>query len=378
MFTYLKKDIQKIHDKGLWRSRLISRPLSHGKIQLNNQEYLNFCSNDYLDLNHHPRIKKVMQSHIQKYGFGSNSSPLLAGYSVECEELERTFCKILGFEDALIFPSGYQANIGVLSAFLTKTSRVLCDRFCHASILDGIVLSGAKMKRFQHNSIAHATKLINTNSPNLLITESLFSMEGDLAPLDEFSSLCRHFSLPFFVDDAHGFGVLETFDSWKLKMIKPDILSIPFGKALGMNGAIVLGTKNFISLILQSCRSYRYSTAISPAICIGVLEGLEIMHHERWRLERLKELIHHFNTSALDADLPLLSKDATPIRSILIGDTHKAIAISKHLKNKGIYAPALRPPTVPENTSRIRISLTSAHQICDIDRFIAVMKEAIT
>ncbi|MBY0502138.1 MAG: 8-amino-7-oxononanoate synthase [Alphaproteobacteria bacterium] len=378
MFPYLKKDTQNIYDKGLWRSRLTARPLSCGKILLNNHEYLNFCSNDYLDLSHHHRIKKVMKSHIQKYGFGSSASPLLAGYSFECEELEKTFCRILGFEDALIFPSGYQANIGVLSSLITKSSRVICDRFCHASILDGILLSGAKIKRFKHNDSAHAAKLIKANSPNLLITERLFSMEGDIAPLDELCSLCRHFSLPFFVDDAHGFGVLDTHNDWKLKKIKPDILCIPFGKALGLNGAIVLGTKNIIDLILQFCRSYRYSTAISPAICMGVLESLDILHQEEWRLEKLKKLIYHFNTAALEVGLPLLSKDITPIRSILIGDTHKAVAVSKHLRNKGIYAPALLPPTIPKNASRIRLSLTCAHHICDIDYLITTLKEAIT
>ncbi|MBI2707729.1 MAG: 8-amino-7-oxononanoate synthase [Proteobacteria bacterium] len=374
MFTHLKTYTQEISRKGLWRTRGATRTLSKAKILANGQNYINFCSNDYLALSGHPRLKQVMQSHIQKFGFGSTSSPLLSGYSLECEDLEKTFCSILGFEDALVFPSGYQANIGVLSALLTRTSTVLCDRLCHASIMDGLTLSRAKIKRFHHNDVAHVAGFVKAYLPDLLVTESVFSMEGDIAPIDKLS----YPMIPLFVDDAHGFGVLGALDYWKLRDTKPDILTIPFGKALGMSGAIVLGNKAIISLILQHCRSYRYSTAISPAICVGILEGLDIMFTEEWRLEKLRQLIHFFNTCAAEVDLPILSEDITPIRSLLIGDPHKTLAVARHLKNNGIYAAAIRPPTVPNNTSRLRISLTCAHQKPDIHRLVTVIKEAMT
>ncbi len=382
MLKYLEKQEQEIRPKGLWRSRIVTQTLEKAMILSNAQKYINFCSSDYLGLSNHPRIKMAMQSSLQKFGFGSSSSPLLSGYSVECKELEKTFCNYLGFEDALVFPSGYQANVGVLSSLLTKNTKVLCDRLCHASILDGILLSRSKLRRFRHNDASHAHALIKAYTPNLLITESVFSMEGDIAPIDELSSLSLSSHTPFFVDDAHGFGVLGknglgTLEHWKSKNVKPDILTIPFGKALGMSGAIVLANKNMINFILQHCRSYRYSTAISPIICTGVLESLDIMLNETWRLEKLKQHIHVFNQYALDYNLPLISHEITPIRSLHIGDSQQALAVAKYLKNNGIYVAAIRPPTVPENTSRLRISLTCTHHTSDIHHLAKMLKEAL-
>lgn len=373
---------EKIVQKGLWRSRITTKPLSKGKILSHNQEYINFCSSDYLGLSSHPHIKKAMQLNMKQSSFGSTSSPLLSGYSIECEELKKIFCQHLGFEDALIFPSGYQANIGVLSALLTRNSTALCDRSCHASIIDGLILSRAKIKRFRHNDIRHAHEFVKAKAPDLFITESVFSMEGDMAPLNEISSLCHSHHMPLFVDDAHGFGVLGNnglgaTDHWKGAVKKPDILSISFGKALGLSGAIVLANNNIINLLLQYCRSYRYSIAISPVICVGVLESLELMLKEEWRLHKLKQLINLFNTYALEHELPLISHDITPIRSILIGDSHKTLAVAQYLKNKGIYVAAIRPPTVPENMSRIRISLSSSHEASDVQYLAQSIKEAL-
>lgn len=382
MLKQFKRDQQQIWEKGLWRSRIITKPLSEARILSNNKEHINFCSSDYLGLSTHHTIKKVMQLSMEKTGFGSTSSPLLSGYSTECEELKRTFCQHLGFEDALIFPSGYQANIGVLSALLTRNSTALCDRSCHASLMDGLILSRARIKRFLHNDISHAHALIKVSPPDLFITESVFSMEGDIAPIDEMASLCHSHNTPLFVDDAHGFGILGqnglgVIDHWKFTTKKPEILSFSFGKALGLSGAIVLASRNIINLLLQYCRSYRYSIAISPVICVGVLESLKLLLKEGWRLEKLRQRITLFNTYAMEYELPLISQDITPIRSIRIGDSHKTLAVSQYLKSKGIYVAAIRPPTVPENTSRIRISLSCSHQISDIQYLVQSIREAL-
>lgn len=382
MLKQFQRHQQHIWEKGLWRSRVITQPLSEARILSNDKEHINFFSSDYLGLSSHPRIKKAMQLSMEKSGFGSTSSPLLSGYSLECEELKKTFCRHLGFEDALIFPSGYQANIGVLSALLTRNSIALCDRSCHASLMDGLILSRARIKRFRHNDIRHAHDLIKVSPPDLFITESVFSMEGDISPLDEMASLCHSHHTPFFVDDAHGFGVLGqtglgAIDHWKVTTKKPDILSFSFGKTLGLSGAIVLANNNIISLLLQYCRSYRYSIAISPVICVGALESLELLLKEEWRLQKLRQLIAFFNTCAMEYGLPLISQDITPIRSIQIGDSHKTLAVAQHLKSKGIYVAAIRPPTVPENTSRIRISLSCSHQKSDVQYLIQSIKEAL-
>jgi 8-amino-7-oxononanoate synthase len=366
MLKQFQKHQQQLCEKGLWRSQVITRLLSEARILSNNKEHINFCSSDYLGLSSHHTIKKAMQLSMEKSGFGSTSSPLLSGYSAECEELKKTFCQHLGFEDALIFPSGYQANIGVLSALLTRNSTALCDRSCHASIMDGLILSRARIKRFRHNDISHAHDLIKVSPPDLFITESVFSMEGDISPIDEMASLCHSHHIPLFVDDAHGFGVLGqnglgVIDHWKFTTKKPDILAFSFGKSLGLSGAIVLASRNIINLLLQYCRSYRYSIAISPVICVGVLASLELLLKEGWRLEKLRQHMAFFNTYAMEYELPLISQDITPIRSIQIGDSHKTLAVAESLKGKGIYVSAIRPPTVPENTSRIRISLSCSH-----------------
>lgn len=382
MLKQFKRGQQQICEKGLWRSRVITQPLSEARILSNNKEYINFCSSDYLGLSSHHKIKKAMQLSMEKSGFGSSSSPLLSGYSAECEELKRTFCQQLGFEDALVFPSGYQANLGVLSALLTRNSTALCDRSCHASIMDGLILSRAKIKRFHHNDISHAHDIIKVSPPDLFITESVFSMEGDIAPIDEMASLCHSHNTPFFIDDAHGFGVLGqnglgAIEHWKFTTKKPDILSFSFGKTLGLSGAIVLASRNIINLLLQYCRSYRYSIAISPVICVGVLESLELLLKEGWRLQKLKQLIEFFNTYAVEYKLPLISRDITPIRSIQIGDSHKTLAVTQYLKSKGIYVAAIRPPSVPGNTSRIRISLSCSHQKSDVQSLVQSIKEAL-
>lgn len=368
-----------IRQKGLWRKRSAVELLAEGTILINNKKYINFCSNDYLGLRNHPKIKMAMQLSLQQYGFGSSSSPLLTGYSMECKELEKTFCQLLGFEDAIVFSSGYQANIGVLSSLLTRNSKVLCDRLCHASILDGIHLSGSKLQRFRHNNVDHAHALIKATSPDLFITESVFSMEGDITPFDKFLSLSLSPSTFFCIDDAHGFGALGknglgVVDHWKLK---PDILIVPFGKAVCISGAIVLAKKETISLILQNCRSYRYSTAISPVICRGVLESLNIMLEEKEHLQNLRAIIHFFNQCAYEYNLPLISNDITPIRSILIGDSKRTLSIGKYLKSKGLYVAVIRPPTVPVNTSRLRISLGCNHKPPDILRLVRLIKEAM-
>jgi 8-amino-7-oxononanoate synthase len=372
-----------LKSKGLWRHREIVKKLPSEEILSSGQHYINFCSNDYLALRDHPVIKETTIQAIKEEGFGSNASPLLSGYSCACKELEEIFCDYLGYDQAIVFPSGYQANLGVVSALLNRESIALCDRLVHASVLDGLILSRAKIKRFKHNDVDQAQNFLNSLRADLLITESVFSMEGDCAPLADLSRLSASYKIPFLVDDAHGFGVIgknglgacEVLKSRNIK--KPDILIIPFGKALSMSGAIVLADNSIIPMLLQYCRSYRYSTALSPAICKGVAKSFDIIMKEKWRLEQLRQVIKIFNQHAHLHKIPLISQEETPIRSIFIGDSLKAIRIAEYLKNKGMYVAPIRPPTVPVKKARIRISLTAAHKPADICRVIELIKEAL-
>lgn len=382
MFPHLESQSQFLERKGLVRKREAVRNAPNAKVYINSQEYVNFCSNDYLGLGQHPKVKEVIKNKIGELGFGSGSSPLLSGYSPECKALEEKFCDVLGYENALVFPSGYQANIGVVSALVSRESTVVCDALCHASILDGMILSRSKMRRYRHNDVDHAQALVEAHSPCLLITESVFSMEGTLAPLVELRNLSRCYDIPFFVDDAHGFGVLGesgrgAIDGWETKNVKPDILAISFGKALGASGAIVLSSDKVMGHILQYCRSYRYTTALPPLICLSVLESLNVMEEEKWRLQNLRRNIRLFNQYAKDAALPLISQDITPVRSILIGDNRRVLEISGRLKERGFYVAAIRPPAVPENMALLRSSLHCDHTESDIIRLIASLKEAL-
>jgi 8-amino-7-oxononanoate synthase len=357
----------------LIRKRHLVEKIGNHLILVNQQPLIHFCSNDYLGMATHPSVIRAYTQGAEKYGVGSGSAALISGYSKPHQLLEETFANMLNRDRALLFNSGYHANLGVITTFANKSSTIIADKHCHASIIDGIILSRAKHKRYHHNDYAHAeTLLASTNTNNtLLITESVFSMSGGVTNLSLLSKLAAQYNANLIVDDAHGFGIL----SHPLSQQDVPCLMIPFGKSLGSMGAIVSGSHDTIETLLQGARSYRYSTALPPATCCATLEALTILAQEPWRRIKLQQLSAFFINEARSRHLILAAYDETPIKSILIGTNTATVSIQEKLMQDGFYVSCIRPPTVPVNSARIRISLNCFHTEEQITALLDKVKE---
>ncbi|OGT38376.1 MAG: 8-amino-7-oxononanoate synthase [Gammaproteobacteria bacterium RIFCSPHIGHO2_12_FULL_37_14] len=359
-------------DNDLLRARYITDDRSDNKIVCDGKALINFCSNDYLGLSMHSDVKKAFILGVEKYGFGSGSSALISGYFKPQKQLEDSFSDFLNRDRALLFNSGYHANLAVMSTIGNRESAVISDKLCHASLLDGIRLSKAKRYRFYHNNIDHAELLIHLSQRKcLLVTESVFSMEGDISPIDKLANIAKETQSFFIVDDAHGIGILGKNGggiSEYFHLTQNDIpcLITPLGKAIGSIGAIVSGESALIESLIQFSNTYRYSTSLPPAIACATLESLNLLKKENWRREKLQKLITFFIDQANHRSLPLISSDLTPIKSILIGKNKDTIGLKKLLHDQGFFISCIRPPTVAPNTARIRISLNCMHEEKDI------------
>lgn len=356
--------------------------LYRDRVDLSAPGLINFCSNDYLGIRQHPRILQAFSAGASKYGLGSGSSALIGGYYPVHAELEERFAKFFQRDSAILFNSGYHANIGVITALANRNRRIFVDRFCHASILDAIVLSRAKYRRYAHNNTENLCHFLAKEScqHSLIISESIFSMEGDLAPVAELANIAKKYQSTLIIDDAHGVGVLGHYgkgicEQAGLSQEQVPVLVAPLGKAFGGLGAIVAGSSELIDSLVQFSRTYRYTTALPPAIAYAVLQALQIVATEIWRRERLNELIAFFCREAGQRELPLLSSSQTPIQAILIGDNERVMTIKNQLHSAGIAVAAIRPPTVPVNTARLRISLSCEHTEKQILRLLDLLME---
>ena len=335
-------------------------------IQVNGTPCIDFTSNDYLGLKKHPKIIESLIQSTKKYGFGSGASALVSGYSEAHDETEECFAKWLGVDQTILFNSGYSANLGIMSALTNRSDIIFSDKLCHASLLDGILLSRAKHLRYQHNNTEHLQYLAKKNTPNLIVTESIFSMEGDVAPVSDLVNLAKQYRSGLLIDDAHGVGVLGntgrgSAEYFCLQQHEYTCLVLPLGKAFNAMGAVVAGQSNVIESILQFSKSYRYTTALPPAICMGLQASLQVIQAERWRQKKLKENILFFIAYASEKGLFLISNDGTPIKSILVHDNERVLALQNFLLSKGFFVAAIRPPTVPKNGARLRLSINSLH-----------------
>jgi len=363
-----------IKDQQLYRERISLRydqNLSNIIYQQENK-LINFSSNDYLGLAQLQSIKQAAIEGLNKYGIGAGSSAFVAGYSEVHEALEHAFASWLGVDRALVFNSGYMANIGVLSAMLNRHALVYSDKLCHASLLDGVKLSQAKHQRYQHLSIAHLKMLCEKRIPDLIMTESVFSMNGDIAPITKLVELA---ATSLLIDDAHGIGVLGhhgkgAIEAYHLSQNDFLCITMPLGKAFGVMGSVVAGRAEVIDAIIQLSGPCRYTTALSPTICYTLMHILQIINNGVVLRERLNHLINYFIKKAKSFNLQLCSLDITPIKPILIGDVDKAIRIQNKLKEKGFYVYAIRPPTVPVNTARLRVSINALHTESMIDELL--------
>lgn len=367
--------LQQRHQQGLYRQRLTLHSAQGPVVRIAGREYLNFCSNDYLGLAAHPRVIERFRRAAAEYGVGSGASHLVCGHSAPHHELEEALAEFTGRERALLFSSGYMANTGILTSLLQRGDYVFEDRLNHASLLDGGLHSGARFQRFPHNDVAALRKkLVAADGPRLVVVDGVFSMDGDTAPLAELADLCAAHDAWLMVDDAHGFGVLgeRGVGSTELAGLTPSavpVLMATLGKALGTAGAFVAGSELLIEGLIQQARNYIYTTALPPAVAAASLEALVLVKEEAWRRQYLADLIRRFRQGAEQLSLPLMPSTSA-IQPLLVGDAVRAVTLSQRLRENGFLVGAIRPPTVPAGTSRLRITLSAAHNEAQVDQLL--------
>ena len=379
-FSGLADDLERIAQQGGYRSRRIIESPQGIYLHIDGRRLLNFCSNDYLGLANHPDIIKAFKSAADHFGVGSGSAHLVCGHSTAHHALEEELAEFTGRDRALLFSTGYMANIGVISSLLSRSDTVFEDRLNHASLLDGGLSSGAKFIRYAHVDVEDLTvKLVKAQGEKLVVTDGVFSMDGDLAPVNTLSAVVKKHSAWLMVDDAHGLGVLGKnggglLEECGLAQDDVQILMGTLGKALGTSGAFVAGSETVIETLIQKARTYIYTTAMPPAIAEATRASLKIVIAENWRRDKLNKLIGQFRKGALQLGLKMMPS-ASAIQPLLIGDSQHAVAISAALREKGILVSAIRPPTVPQNTARLRITFSALHDESHINLLLSALAE---
>ncbi len=338
-------------------------------------DYLAFASNDYLGLANHPALAEAVTQAARRYGVGSGASHLIVGHGHAHDTLEQELADFVGLPRALLFSTGYMANLGVVSALVGRQDEVFADKLNHASLNDAVVLSRARMRRYPHADMGVLERLLaQSDAPRkLVVTDGVFSMDGDVAPMAELLALCERHGAFLLVDDAHGFGVLGEGGRGILNhfaLASPRIIYMAtLGKAVGVMGAFVAGDADCVETLIQRARTYIYTTALPPLVAAAVSASLAIVREDDWRRDRLATLIQRLR-QGLAAGRWRLLPSTTPIQPLLVGGNREALELSEALRAHGLLVPAIRPPTVPRDSARLRISLSAAHTLNDIDRLV--------
>ena len=376
----LRLQLQQLREQHLYRSRRVLEGPQGAEIRIEGQTYLAFCSNDYLGLANHPQVIRAFKAAADQYGVGSGAAHLVNGHCVEHHALEEELAAFTNRPRALLFSTGYMANLGVVAALLGRNDVVYEDRLNHASLLDGGLLSGARLLRYAHaNAQALAERMIaGEDREVLVVTDGVFSMDGNLAPLPELSQVARDHGVWLMVDDAHGLGVIGrqgrgTLDHYGLGLADVPILMGTLGKAFGTFGAFVAGSEELIETLIHKARTYIFTTATPPAVAAATRASLRLAQQEDWRRERLQVLIKRFRSGASQLGLRLMDSQ-TPIQPLLVGEAARAMALSTALQGHGILINAIRPPTVPTGTARLRITFSANHSEAHVDRLLDALQ----
>lgn len=349
-------------------------------LQIDGQEYLAFASNDYLGLASHPLVIEALQQGAQRWGVGGGSAHLVTGHMQPHDALAQALAEWTGREAALLFGSGYQANLAVLTTLLHSGDHLLHDRLNHASLLDGGRLSGARFQRYLHNDMQSlARHLARCRGDTLIATDGVFSMDGDLASLPQICQLAAAHGAWVMVDDAHGIGVLGDSGAGTLEHFGLDAQQVPvlmgtLGKALGTSGAFVAGSQTLIDSLIQFARPYIYTTSSSPALACATLASVRLAREDTARRTHLQALIRLFRAEAALLGLPLVDSP-TAIQPLLVGDSGQAMAMAGRLRQRGIWVTAIRPPTVPEGSARLRITLTAGHSRSQVEQLLEALQQ---
>lgn len=370
----------------LFRQRRVLGSAQGPVVQVDQRQLANFCSNDYLGLANHPAVIAAFQQAANHYGVGSGASHLVCGHSQLHHQLEEELAAFTGRDRALLFSTGYMANLGIITALLGKSDCVFEDKLNHASLLDAGLMCGARFQRFLHNDIDNLSQRLNKvadvkDARKLIVVDSVFSMDGDLAPLPELAQLAQQHRAWLMIDDAHGFGVLGehgagSAEHFGLNQQQVPILMATLGKAAGSFGAFVAGSEELIETLVQFARPYIYTTALPPAVAAASLAALGVIREDVARRRHLHALIEQFRTGAQQAGWQL-ADSSTAIQPIIIGDSEKALAISDALLREGFYIAAIRPPTVPQGTARLRITLSAAHTVEQVESLLKALEKVM-
>jgi len=366
----------------LYRRRPLLDAPQEVRVRVDGEELLAFCNNDYLGLANHPEVIDAFVQGAQRWGVGGGASHLVVGHSTPHHELEEALAEFTGRPRALLMSSGYMANLGTITALVGQGDTVLQDRLNHASLLDAGLLSGARFSRYLHNDpISLATRLQKAVGNTLVVTDGVFSMDGDLATLPELCAQARERGAWVMVDDAHGFGCLGAqgggiIEHFGLGLDDVPVLMGTLGKAFGTAGAFVAGSEELIETLIQFARPYIYTTSQPPAVACATLKSLQLLRDEQWRRSHLQQLITRFRAGAEALGLKLMDSP-TPIQPILVGSSSRAMALSAALRARGILVTAIRPPTVPKGTARLRVTLSAAHSETDIELLLVALKSTL-
>jgi len=368
-----------------YRSRRIIKSPQQTEILIDDKNVISFCSNDYLGLANHPQIKQATIDAIKKFGVGSGSAHLVNGHTVAHHRLEEELAEFTGYPRAILFSTGYMANLGLCQALIDKNDYVFEDRLNHASLIDGGLISGARFQRYLHNDVSSLQKKISKadNTPSerlaekLVLSDGVFSMDGDIANLPALAALCKKTNSWLMVDDAHGFGTLGQtgkgcLQHFSLSSTEVPIYMATLGKAMGTAGAFIAGSDELIETLIQKARSYIYTTAMPAAIAEATRCSLHIIQNEPEHLQSLNNNIAYFRNCCSQTDLAI-ENSQTAIQPLLIGDDEKAVLISQQLFDSGFLVTAIRPPTVAEGTSRLRITLSAKHKKEHINQLIETL-----
>lgn len=379
--TKLKNDLENKKSNHLYRSRkIIETPQSVEPI-IDGKKVLSFCSNDYLGLANHPEVINSFKQAADKYGVGSGSAHLVSGHSVEHHALEEELVNFIGTERVLLFSTGYMANLGVVSALCDRHSEIYEDKLNHASLLDAVLLSRAKRIRYPHLDIKHLQNKLSSKENKFIISDGVFSMDGDLAPLDILVNIAKENNATLMIDDAHGIGVLGkkgkgVIEHFGLNSKQVPVLVGTLGKAFGTAGAFVAGSEELIETLIQKSRSYIFTTAMPAAVASATRTSLKLLTEENWRREKLQSLIAQFRKGACELGLNLMDS-ITAIQPIIIGSSEQALKFSNQLLEKNILISAIRPPTVPEDTARLRITFSASHTEEHVNKLLSVLNEVL-
>jgi len=378
---FLKEELKKLREAGLLRTLRVLEGAQGNRIRIEGKEYIAFCSNDYLGLAASEELIRAARGAMEKYGFGAGAARLVTGTSREHIDLERQIAAFEGTEDAIVFSTGYMANIGAITSLVGEGDLVIGDRLNHGSIVDGCRLSRATFRVYAHRDMAQlewCLKRAKLFGRTLVVTDTVFSMEGDIAPLGDICELCRKYGAMLMVDEAHatgvfgerGRGVCEQFGVEGDVDVRMGTLS----KAVGSFGGFVAGRKELIDYLRNKARTFILTTAPPPAVCAAAREGLRIIAERPELRERLWRNVESVKAVLRDADVPFMD-GGTPIIPIVVGEASRAVEISRMLRDSGILIPPIRPPAVPTGSSRLRLTVSAAHTEEDIEALGRAMRD---